>query len=357
MKFSELKVVELAAVLAGPSVGMFFAEMGAQVVKIENPKTKGDMTRHWKLPTENPAQSTSAYYSSINYGKSVQFIDYSTTAGYNELVALIRDCDILLTNFKPGSAQKLRLDFETVQSIQPEVIYAEITGFGATDKRSAFDVVLQAESGFMGMMGHPNQAPVKMPVALIDVLAAHHLKEGILTALLQKEPNTAQKVDVSLYDAAVSSLVNQASNYLMAQHIPQPMGAQHPNIAPYGDTYLTQDKKWLVLAVGTDRQFQQLIQLLQVEHLLGSEEFAKNPTRVTHRERLNAILQKAIENYPREELIDLLLSKNVPCGAVKTLHEVFEDEKAQQLILREKFENTDTQRVKSKVFTLTSSPA
>lgn len=354
MSFIDLKVIELATVLAGPSVGMFLAELGASVLKIENPKTNGDMTRHWKLPSEDASSPTSAYYSSVNYKKEVEFIDFSTPNGYSKLRALIEDCDILLTNFKPGSAEKLMLDYNRVKQINPNIIYAELTGFGTNDIRPAFDVVLQAETGFMGMCGEQGQPPVKMPVALIDVIAAHHLKEGILTALIQRKKNKPQKVEVSLYDAALSSLVNQASNYLMAGHIPQPMGSKHPNIAPYGDQFLTKDKKWLVLAVGTDKQFQKLHETLEITALNNNQQFDTNTKRVTQRKALNAILQKEIKLWERAEIQAILLASGVPCGAVKMLNEVFQEEKATHLVLEEDVNGVKTKRVKSKIFKISS---
>tara|TARA_Y100000782_G_scaffold114104_1_gene149152 strand:+ start:6220 stop:7287 length:1068 start_codon:yes stop_codon:yes gene_type:complete len=354
MDFSHLKIVELATVLAGPSAGMFFAELGAEVIKIENPKTNGDMTRHWKLTSENIANSVSAYYSSINYQKQSIFIDYSTPDGYLELKQLLENSDIVITNFKPQSAEKLQLDFNHVKQINPKIIYAAITGFGDHDKRPAFDVVLQAETGFMSMMGEPERPPVKMPVALIDVLAAHHLKEGILCAMLQQhKTQQAICVTVSLYDAAVASLVNQASNYLMTGHIPSPMGSQHPNIAPYGDCYSTKDDKWLVLAVGTEQQFQKLCSVLGLNHLLQDERFNSNQNRVSNREVLNTSLEQAIKTWNRKELCQVLLASKVPCGEVKNLQEVFEDTKAKNMVLKETIEKVETQRVKSAVFNLT----
>ena len=354
MSFADLKVIELATVLAGPSVGMFFAELGASVLKIENPKTNGDMTRHWKLPTEDQTGAISAHYSSVNYKKEVEFIDFSKPEGYSKLLALIKDCDILLTNFKPGSAEKLLLDYPRVKRVNSNIIYAELTGFGSDDIRPAFDVVLQAETGFMGMTGEPGQPPVKMPVALIDVIAAHHLKEGILTALIQRKKNSPQKVEVSLYDAALSSLVNQASNYLMAGHVPQPMGSKHPNIAPYGDQFLTKDKKWFVLAVGTDNQFKKLHETLGITVLNNNQQFDTNAKRVTQREALNAILQKEIKLWERSKIQDVLLAAGVPCGAVKMLNEVFQEEKATHLVLEEDIDGVKTKRVKSKLFKISS---
>jgi crotonobetainyl-CoA:carnitine CoA-transferase CaiB-like acyl-CoA transferase len=234
--FKNLKVVELASVLAGPLTGTFFAELGAKVVKIENKLTQGDVTRTWKLPTESKENSVSAYYSAANYSKESLFLNVKDSSDYELLIEHIKDADIVISNYKPSTARKLKLDYKDLKPYNPSLIYAELTGFGGDDSRPAFDVVLQAETGFMYMNGEPHRNPVKMPVALIDVLAAHHMKEAILCALINKlKTGEGQHISMSLYECALASLANQATNWLMEGHIPQPMGTQHPNIAPYGD--------------------------------------------------------------------------------------------------------------------------
>jgi crotonobetainyl-CoA:carnitine CoA-transferase CaiB-like acyl-CoA transferase len=220
-----LTVIELASVLAGPAVGMFLAELGAKVIKIENPDG-GDVTRQWKLPSEDGQSEVSAYFSSVNYGKQYQSINLKTTEGKQAVLNLMATADIVLTNFKSGDDIKLGLDYETLNALNPKLIYACITGFGPNDSRTAFDVVLQAEAGLMYMNGAPESGPIKWPVAVIDLMAAHQLKEGILLALLQRERHgLGAKVSVSLYDAAIASLANQATNWLMAGHIPQRLGS------------------------------------------------------------------------------------------------------------------------------------
>lgn len=350
--WEKIKVVELASVLAGPAVGMFFAELGTEVIKVENKKTGGDMTRKWKLSTESRETAVSAYFSSINYGKSYLSIDLSNEEEQNQIHQLIKDADIVLANFKPGSAQKFKMDYETIKGINPKIIYGEITGFSNSDDRPAFDVVLQAETGFMSMNGTPDGPPVKMPVALIDVLAAHQLKEGILTAMLeQKDTGLPYYVSVSLFDAAIASLVNQASNYLMNNYIPTKMGSAHPNIAPYGDLFQTSDGKHLVLAIGTEKQFEQLCDILG---LPLKDQFNSNPKRVKNRTELVEMLQTKISDFHSDQLIKELLDRKIPAGIVKNLQEVFQSETAKQLVLEEKIEDRETKRVKSKVFKIYS---
>lgn len=345
--FQHLKVIELASVLAGPATGMFFAELGAKVIKIENPKTKGDVTRHWKLSTENSDKPYSAYYASVNYNKEIIFEDISSAEGYEKVIELIKDSDIVICNFKSGDAEKFKLTANDLHKINPRLIYAVIAGFGPNDNRTAFDVVLQAESGFMSMNGTPESGPVKMPVALIDILAAHQLKEGILIALLQREKSKkGALVEVSLYDAAIASLANQASNWLTASHIAKPIGSLHPNIAPYGETFKTSDEKLIVLAVGNNKQFKDLCSVLKLDDLTQDERFLINASRVKNRMALKELLEEKIKQYHSEALIKQLISKQVPAGIIKNMKEVFEEESSKHLVLNDEIGS----RVKTAIF-------
>jgi crotonobetainyl-CoA:carnitine CoA-transferase CaiB-like acyl-CoA transferase len=349
VKIRDLKVLELASVLAGPAVGMFFSELGAKVIKVENKTTGGDVTRQWKLPKEEKETSISAYYSSVNWNKTVVMLDFRQKSDLQELLMMISECDILITNFKAGDARKFKLEYKDIKDINPGIIYAEITGFGPGHHRAAFDVVLQAETGFMSMTGFPGQKPAKMPVALIDLLAAHQLKEGILCALL--ENRRPARVSVSLYDAAIASLANQASNYLMTGHIPKAIGSKHPNIAPYGDSFITSDEKYMVLAVGNNKQFERLLQILKLK---PQEKFRTNQARVQNREDLASYLQEAIATFERDDLLSELARNNVPAGAVLNLKEVLDQPSAQNLVLKEEKEGVKSQRLKTSIFSIRS---
>lgn len=346
--FSNLKIIELATVLAGPSVGMFFAELGAQVIKVENPNNP-DVTRSWKLPNEKG--DVSAYFSSVNFGKTYVKLDLTITHDRAELQLLLADADILLTNFKYGGAAKFNLDFKTLQEVFPKLIVGQISGFKSAPKRTAFDVVVQAETGWMHMNGTPDSAPLKMPVALMDVLAAHHLKEGLLIALLEREKTGQGKfVDVSLEEAGLASLTNQASNYLMTGHIPQRIGSQHPNIAPYGDTFICADNKSIVLAVGSDAQFKKLIAQLGADGKIAQEKFSSNQSRVANRDQLIAFLKPYFKAAKRDHVLEKLIQHEVPAGAIRSMDDVFESRVAREMINTEKIDNQKTQRVKSVIF-------
>jgi crotonobetainyl-CoA:carnitine CoA-transferase CaiB-like acyl-CoA transferase len=349
--FEGLKAVELSSVLAGPSVGLFLAELGAEVIKIEHPGTGGDVTRRWKVPEEAAEAPISAYYASINAGKQVVWADLKATGDKDRVLGLISQADIVIANYLPASARKLGLDATTLTAQFPRLICLELTGFGADSDRPAFDIVLQAETGFIGMMGAAGaRGYARMPVALIDLLAGHQLKEGLLLALWQREKTgLGGMVSVSLYDAAIASLANQASNWLNAHHLPQRMGTQHPNIAPYGDVFFDKAGLPFVLAVGSDTQFEALVAVLEIKNAIPKG-LASNALRVKSRKKLIAFLQAPIVLRLREELLVALSAAGVPAGAVLGLDEVFDNEAAQNLVYSADFEGIRHKIVRSVVF-------
>lgn len=348
----DIRVVELANVLAGPSVGMFLAECGAEVIKIENKQTGGDITRKWKLPDETTTDPFSAYFCSTNWGKTYQLLDLHDPTDHLQVMELIERSDIVISNFKPRSAQRFALDASNLRQAFPHLIYAQLYAFDESEDRLAFDVVLQAETGFLHMTGTPEGPPVKMPVALIDLLAAHQLKEGILLALIRRmKTGKGATVKTSLLKSGIASLANQATNWLMAKHIPQKMGTQHPNIAPYGDMFTTQDHKYIVLAVGTDVQFINLCTCLGLHHLISHEHFATNTSRVRYRKELVQLLQEVISTFLQQELLERLHQQGVPAGSIRNMKEVFELPIAQHMILSETLpDGSISQRVATVAF-------
>jgi len=333
---SGLKVLELASVLAGPAVGTFLAELGADVIKIENPNTGGDVTRSWKLSSEDTNSDMSAYFASVNVGKEHRFLNLKSADDLETVKHLAIESDIIVANYRSGQAERFGLDFESVRKKNPKVIYGNITGFGPNESRPAFDVVLQAETGYMFMNGQPENEPTKMPVALIDVLAAHQMKEAILLALLNREKSgEGALVEVSLFDAAVSALTNQASNWLMNGHIPQRIGSLHPNIAPYGEVLKSKDDKMIVLAVGSNAQCIALFKVLGLEKLSNDERFSSNQHRIENRTELHKLLQYKAVQRTCNDLMSEFLSKNIPAGVINNLKEVFENESAQKLVVKD----------------------
>jgi crotonobetainyl-CoA:carnitine CoA-transferase CaiB-like acyl-CoA transferase len=352
--FKDLKIVELASVLAGPSVGMFFAELGAKVVKFENTLTNGDVTRSWKIPNEK-TNETSAYFSSINFGKEHILVNYNDHKDLKTVIKTIEDADIVICNFKEGMAEKFNLDYKSINAINPLIIYAQLDGFELQKERVAFDVVLQAECGYMFMNGDRDTPPTKMPLALMDILAAHQMKEGILVALIERiKNNQGSKVVCSLEKSALASLANQASNYLMSGHIPQRIGSLHPNIAPYGEQFETLDKKTVVLAIGADKQFEKLCKILDL-NLFADGNYATNVARVSNRNALQEILSKEIKKQNYEKLMQACLLAQVPIGQVKNMQEVFENPVAKNMVLTETQNGEITKRISSIAFKIEQS--
>ncbi len=341
--FKELKVLELASVLAGPSVGQFFAELGAEVIKVENSKTGGDVTRSWKSAGEQ-TDDRSAYFCSVNWGKKSIAIDLTTEKGKQIVQQLASKSDIVIASYKPGDAEKLGVAYEQLVTNNKELIYGQITGYGSNDPRVGYDAVVQAEAGFMFMNGEPGGNSLKMPVALIDVLAGHQLKEGLLLALLNKERSgKGSFLEVSLLQTALASLANQSSNYLVTGKIPQKQGSAHPNIAPYGDVFSTEDKKEVLLAVGNDAQFKALCELLGSGQIGAMPQFASNEARVVNRTLLQGLLQQAIGQWQSEALMPELHKRKIPAGIIQTIQQAFEMAPAKEIMM----EHSDSKGVKT----------
>jgi len=351
--FKDLKIVELASVLAGPAVGLFFSELGASVTKIENKNTNGDVTRSWKLPSEDQESLSSAYYQSTNWNKKTLFLDLKEREDHEAVLKLIREADIVISNYKQGSVKKLKLDFESLKDLNDRLIYAEISSYGDDDTRPGFDVVMQAQTGWISMTGSSDNEAAKLPVALIDVLTAHQLKEGILIALLRRdEIKKAQKVSVSLYDTSIASLANQASNYLNASFIPQRMGTKHPNIAPYGDIVKTADDKEIILSIGTQQQFINLARSLNSSSLIENELFKNNNKRVENRTILIEELVQLFKLFTYDVISEAMTKNEVPFSPIHNLKEVFAEPMAQRLVYKSMEDGKEVKRVKSVVFKL-----
>lgn len=348
---NNLKVIEFAGILAGPAVGMFFAEMGAKVIKIENPKTGGDAARFWKLPEEINSEKTSAYFNSVNWNKEHVFLDLENSNDYKVMLEFVKDADIIICNWKKGDAEKLKVDYATLKAINPKIIYGQIFGFDANSDRVAFDMVLQAETGWLSMNGINKNTLCKIPVAIIDLFAAHQLKEGILVALLNRQNSkSGMQVTVSLWDSAIASLANQSSNWLNAGHLPQPMGLLHPNIAPYGEVVITKDEIQFVLAVGTDKQFKNLCALLNLNELSENVFYKTNVQRVLHRKELFNVLQQKISAITSKDFMQACEENKIPVGVIRNVQQLFELPKTKKLIL----EDTAGKRVRTTIFNITS---
>lgn len=334
-----LRVLELANVLAGPATGMFCAELGAEVLKLEHPQG-GDPTRGWTVPEEKPWGGVSAYFAATNWGKKSLTVDLTKNEGQTIAQGLAAKADVVIAAFKPGDDARLGVDATRLRAANPKLIYAQVSAYGIEDPRPGFDAVIQAEAGFMHLNGDPEGPPTKMPVALMDLLAAHQLKEALLLALLKRERfGEGSHIQIALFDAALASLANQATNHLVAGRNPGRMGSGHPNVVPYGTLYAAQDGKHFVLAIGTDRQFTALARALGLEGLAKDPRFATNGARVQHRDALDEILHRAFGAENSATLERDLAAAKVPFGPVNDLTEAFAHPRAQRTALTDVLAN------------------
>ena len=336
LPFAHLRILELASVLAGPQVGQFFAELGADVLKAESPA--GDVTRTWRTTAEagqEAASTVSAYFAASNWGKRSLVLDLTTPAGQAAVCQLAAQADIVLASYKPGDAEKLGVDYASLSHRNPQLIYGHLTGYGPDNPRAGYDAVLQAEAGFMHLNAPgPGQPPQKMPVAMVDLLAAHQLKEGLLVALLHRaRTGRGALVQVDLLSSALSALANQAATVLVTGHDPQPLGSGHPSIVPYGTVYTAATGRALVLAVGSDGQFKQLCAALRQPEWAEDIRFATNAARVANRTALEAMLTEHIATANGDELLAELERRAVPAGAVRTVGEALAQPSARAMLL------------------------
>lgn len=334
--FKDLVVLELASVLAGPMVGSFFAELGAHVIKIENKNTGGDVTRSWKLAIEDDSLPVSSYYASCNWGKENILLNLKEIEDYKIFLDLLKNTDIVISNFLPTTAKKLAVDYETIKSIKPDVIFGEIIGYHNDPDRPSYDMVLQAESGFISMTGTADGQPAKMAVPMIDMLAAHHLKEALLLAYIARlKDKKGRKLSVSLFEAAVSSLANQASNYLMWNVIPGKLGTKHPNIPIYGEVFTTNDSKEFIIAIASDHQFYKLYEHLKVPVELRAD---TTPERKQKEKPLLVYLHSYFKQFSIQEIRTLFRNMGVPFGEVKNIGEVLDLPQIKRIILEDTME-------------------
>ncbi len=337
--FQGIRVTELASVLAGPSVGRFFREHGATVVKIENPHTGGDVTRSWRGAQES-GEGLSAYYCSVNQGKELRWLDLKSNEGITELLSLLEESDVFLCNFKPGEDERRGLNLKTLAKKFPRLIIAQLDSFPEGDDRPAYDIVLQAESGFLSMTGSTDGLLARLPVALIDVMAGQQLKAAVLMALWQRERSgQGSLLRVNLWESAVAALVNQGSAYLMTGKVPVPQGTLHPQIAPYGELMVCHDGRKLVLAVGNEKQFEALCEVLGQKQWSVDERFRDNPSRVKHRHALAKLLEIEFCRQTRSYWMEKLGTAGVPAGAVYDVSEVLESPFAKPLIQKGRYGN------------------
>jgi crotonobetainyl-CoA:carnitine CoA-transferase CaiB-like acyl-CoA transferase len=336
-----VKVLDLSRILAGPTCTQLLGDLGATVLKIENPVTGGDDTRQWGPPyVQNPDGSDSdlsAYFMAANRNKRSVAIDISTPEGQEQIRRLAAEADIVIENFKPGGLAKYGLDHDSLRAELPELVYCSISGFGQTGPnrdRPGYDLMAQGFGGIMSLTGDPQGAPMKVGVGIADVMCGMYACIGILAALRHRErTGEGQHVDIALVDAQIAWLINEGVNYLSTGVLPQRRGNGHPNIVPY-DVYETSDGH-VILAVGNDSQFRRFVDFLGLAALADDPRFASNPARLEHRVALNDILVPQLKRHTTQAIITAMAERKVPAGPVQTLDQVFASEQveARQMVV------------------------
>ncbi|AUJ25412.1 CaiB/BaiF CoA transferase family protein [Virgibacillus dokdonensis] len=327
-----IRVLDLSRVLAGPYCTMIMGDLGAEIIKVEAPGGS-DETRKWGPPFQ---EEVSAYYLCANRNKKSITLDLKSASGAEKIKQLVKESDVIIHNFKTGTMERFGLSYHTLSSINPKLIYCSITGFGETGPFKdlpGYDFIIQAMSGLMSITGDEQTGPQKMGVAITDVLTGMYATIGIQAALLERSKSKqGQKLDIALYDAAVSALVNIGSNYFMSGEIPSQLGNQHANIVPY-QTFHTKDGE-MVIAAGNDRQFQMLCDILGAASLKTDPKFKTNPDRVANRNELVPLLQQLFLQQPTAYWLKECRQQSIPCGPIQNMAEVARDS---QLLARDMF--------------------
>lgn len=325
----DIRVIDLSRVLAGPYAAMTLGDLGAEVIKVEQPG-EGDETRAWGPPW---AGGESAYYLSVNRNKRGITLNLKTAGGRRVLLELVRRSDVLIDNFKRGTLERMDLDDQALWAANPRLIHAAITGFGPVGPYrdyAGYDFIIQAMAGIMAITGEPQGEPMKVGVAIVDVTAGLFTVNGILAALhARKESGRGQRVDVSLLESALAWLANVGSNYLVSGRPPGRYGNAHPNIVPY-QSFQASDRP-LALAVANPRQFRRFCELAGRPELADDPRYATNAARLAHREELVAAVQALIEQRTADEWLRLLNDNGIPAGPINTIPEVFADPQVRAL--------------------------
>lgn len=326
---SGIRVVELARILAGPWAGQTLADLGAEVVKVERAGT-GDDTRSWGPPFVTGAHGENlgaAYFHSTNRGKSSIAVDFETAEGQKTVHDLVAGADVVIENFKVGGLRRFGLDYESLKTVNPRLVYCSITGFGQDGPyagRAGYDFMIQGMGGIMDLTGDPDGEPMKVGVAFADIFTGLYAALAILAALRRRdETGNGAHIDMALLDTQVSVLANQAMNYLVSGTPPSRLGNAHPNIVPY-QVFPASDGH-LIIAVGNDGQYKRLCEVLGTPELATDPAYATNQDRVAERDTLCARLADLTRKFARDDLLAALESVGVPAGPINSVAEVFAD--------------------------------
>jgi crotonobetainyl-CoA:carnitine CoA-transferase CaiB-like acyl-CoA transferase len=338
-----IKVLDLSRILAGPWATQCLADLGATVWKVEKPGS-GDDTRHWGPPWipdgKGKPTADSAYFASTNRGKRSLAVDFTRPAGQQIIRSLALRADVLIENFKVGTLAKYRLGYESLKGVNPRLVYCSISAYGQDGPAAAepgYDAMIQAVSGLMSVTGvpdgEPGAGPVKVGVAVSDLITGLYASNAIMAALIEREQSgRGDHIDLALLDVQVAALANQALNYLVTGKPPRRQGTAHPNIVPY-QAFATKDS-WLMLAVGNDRQFEAFCKADGRKALAHDKRFKANAGRVANRDALVPAIAKLCRQKTTAAWVKLLAKAGVPCGPINNLAEVFEEPQVRHRKLR-----------------------
>ncbi|MGI9951785.1 CoA transferase [Moorellaceae bacterium AZ2] len=316
-----LKVIDLTRVLAGPFCTMILGDLGADVIKIEAPE--GDESRNY-----GPfVKGESAYFMSINRNKRSVVLNLKDPRGVAILKKLVQQADVLVENFRPGTAAKLGISYEDLQVLNPRLIYASCSGFGQTGPyrvRPAYDIIIQAMGGIMSITGQPGGEPTRVGASIGDITAALFTVIGILAALAERERSgKGQYIDISMLDCQVAILENAIARYSTGGEVPKPIGNRHPSITPF-TTLKTRDG-YVVIAVGNDNLWRKFCQAVKREDLIDDPRFKTNPLRTQNWDELYPILRSIFSEYTTAEALAVIEAAGVPCGPLQDISQVFHD--------------------------------
>ncbi|MGG0287088.1 CaiB/BaiF CoA-transferase family protein [Peribacillus butanolivorans] len=351
-----VRIIDVSRVLAGPFCSMILGDLGADVIKIEHHES-GDETRGWGPPF---AQGESAYYLCANRNKQSMTLNLKSEKGKEIFRKLVSSGDIVVQNFKTGTLEKMGIGYKELKEFNPQLIMASITGFGLTGPYKdlpGYDYIIQAMSGLMSITGETDGSPMKVGVAIADILTGLYTCIGILSALHHREKTgEGQEIDISLMDCQVSSLVNVASNYLFNGITPERMGNQHPNIVPY-QTFHASDGE-LVVAVGNDEQFRRFTYVLERPDLAEQEQFKRNENRLLNKEELIPIVEDLLKRKTKKEWKMLLDDAGIPNGPINTIAEMLEDPqiKARDMLVNMEHPTVENLRVTGSPLKLSKTP-
>ncbi len=329
---SDITVLDLSRILAGPWSTQFFADLGAEVIKIERPE-RGDDTRSWGPPYLHHAETgepttESAYFLSANRGKKSVAIDMAKPEGQQLIRDLAKQADVVVENFKVGGLKKYGLDYEGLSTINPRLVYCSITGFGQTGpyaKRAGYDLLIQGMSGLMSLTGTPEGEPQKTGIAICDLMTGMYASSACLAALHARE-NTGrgQHIDLALLDTAVAWLANQGMNFLCSGNVPTRMGNSHPSLVPYQILEVADGE--INLAVGNDSQFRAFAEICGHPEWADDPRFSTNPQRVANREKLLSQMRPVLKQHDRSWWQQACEERGVPAGPINSIADSFSDE-------------------------------